>query len=80
MITCEAVYLYPGKQIANFQPFCNCPIDQRKTLWVKGKKYMADTDDFIPGAVAIQSLVCSMVRAMMYKNSYGKVLRHANYG
>lgn len=41
---------------------------------------MADTDDFIPGAVAVQSLVCSMVRAMMYKNSYGKFLMHANYG
>lgn len=41
---------------------------------------MADTDDFIPGAVAVQSLGCSMVRAMIYKNSCGKVLMHANDG
>lgn len=41
---------------------------------------MVDTDYFIPAAVAVQSLVCSMVSAMMYKNSYGKLLIYANYG
>lgn len=41
---------------------------------------MADIEYFIPGAVAVQSLVCSMVREMMYKHSYEKFLMHANYG
>lgn len=52
----------------------------RITQLVKRKKYVADIEYFISGAVAVQSLVCSMGRAMMYKNSYGKSLMHANYG
>lgn len=40
---------------------------------------MADTDYFIPATVAVQSLACSMISTMMYKNSYGKFLMYANY-
>jgi len=80
MITCEAAYPYPGKQTGNAQPFSESIPLARITQLVKSEKYMADTDYFIPGAVAILSLVWSVVSAMMYKNSRGKFLVYANYG
>lgn len=74
MITCEVSYAYTEKWIGNVQPL-SAPIPlARVSQLVKAEKYMADTDYFIHGADAVPILACSMVTAMMHKNSEGKLL------